>query len=86
MPAAGHAERPLFRRLSRLDVLTGDGISDRAVARLVQLHAAGAGYDPRHFAGHSLRSGFLTEGAGQGATIFKLQEVSRHKSVQVLSE
>lgn len=40
----------------------------------------------RHCAGYSLRSGFLTQGAGQGATIFKLQEVSRHKSVQVLSE
>lgn len=84
--AAGHTSGPLFRRLTRLDALTGDGMSDRAVARLVQTYAASAGYDPRQFAGHSLRSGFLTEGAEQGATIFKLQEVSRHKSVQVLSE
>lgn len=83
---AGHIEGPLFRRLTRLDALTGDAMSDRAVARLVQRYAALAGYDPRQFAGHSLRSGFLTEGAGQGATIFKLQEVSRHKSVQVLSD
>ena len=86
MAAAGHTEGPLFRRLTRLDALSDNAMSDRAVARLVQRYAAAAGYDPRHFAGHSLRSGFLTEGAGQGATIFKLQEVSRHKSVQVLSE
>ena len=86
MAAAGHDEGPLFRRLSRLDALTSAAMSDRAIARLVQQYAAAAGYDPTHFAGHSLRAGFLTEGASQGATIFKLQEVSRHKSVQVLAD
>ncbi|NYD92057.1 site-specific integrase [Sphingomonas melonis] len=86
MAAAGHDSGPLFRRLSRSDALTADAMSDRAIARLVQHHAAAAGYDPTQFAGHSLRAGFLTEGAAQGATIFKLQEVSRHKSVQVLSD
>ena len=86
MAAAGHAEGPLFRRLSRRDALTPAAMSDRAIARLVQHHAAAAGYDPAQFAGHSLRAGFLTEGASQGATIFKLQEVSRHKSVQVLAD
>ena len=86
MAVAGHGDGPLFRRLSRSDALTSAAMSDRAIARLVQQHAAAAGYDPTQFAGHSLRSGFLTEGASQGATIFKLQEVSRHKSVQVLSD
>ncbi len=86
MAAAGHQEGPLFRRLSRSDALTPAAMSDRAIARLVQQHAAAAGYDPTQFAGHSLRAGFITEGAAQGATIFKLQEVSRHKSVQVLSD
>lgn len=86
MSAAGHAEGPLFRRLSRLDALTPAAMSDRAIARLIQQRAAAAGYDPTQFAGHSLRAGFLTEGAAQGATIFKLQEVSRHKSVQILAD
>ena len=86
MAAAGHAEGALFRRLSRSDLLTEAPMSDRAVARLVQQCAAAAGYDPAQFGGHSLRAGFLTEGAAQGATIFKLQEVSRHKSVQILSD
>ena len=64
-------------------------MSDRAVARLVQqcaAAAAAAGYDPAQFGGHSLRAGFLTEVAAQGATIFKPQEVSRQKSVQILSD
>lgn len=86
MAAAGHGEGALFRRLTRKDVLTDAAMSDRAIARLVQTHAAAAGYDPTQFGGHSLRAGFITEGAAQGATIFKLQEVSRHKSVQVLSD
>lgn len=86
MAAAGHAEGALFRRLSRSDLLTVASMSDRAVARLVQQCAAAAGYDPAQFGGHSLRAGFITEGAAQGASIFKLQEVSRHKSVQILSD
>lgn len=86
MAAAGHDDGPLFRRLSRCDALTPAAMSDRAIARLVQNYAAAAGYDPLLFGGHSLRAGFLTEGAAQGATIFKLQEVSRHRSLQVLSD
>ena len=47
--------------------------------------AAAAGYNPAQFAGHSLRAGFLTEAEATGASIFKVQEVSEHKSVQVLA-
>ena len=61
-------------------------MSDKAVARLVKRYAGAAGYDAAKFSGHSLRAGFLTEAASQGATIFKMQEVSRHKTVQVLSD
>jgi len=61
-------------------------MSDKAVARLVKNYAAAAGYDPKEYSGHSLRSEFLTEDAGQGATMFKLQEVSRHKTVPILSK
>lgn len=86
MAAGGHADGALFRRLTRQDMITEDGMSDRAVARLVQASARRAGLDERQFAGHSLRAGFLTESASRGATIFKMQEVSRHKTVQILSE
>jgi hypothetical protein len=36
------------------------------------------------FSGHSLRSGFLTSAAARGASLFKMMDVSRHKSVDVL--
>ncbi len=86
LAAAGHDEGPLFRRLTRGDEPMATAMSDRAVARLVQGAAVRAGLDPRRFAGHSLRAGFLTESAARGATIFKMQEVSRHKTVQILAD
>jgi hypothetical protein len=43
------------------------------------------GLDPAKFAGHSLRSGFLTSAAEAGDGVFKLMEVSRHRSVDTLS-
>ena len=84
--SSGHQDGALFHRLTRGDQLTNDPMSDKTIPRLVKHYAAAAGYDPKEYSGHSLRSGFLTDGAGQGATIFKLQEVSRHKTVQILSE
>lgn len=87
----------LFRRLTRNrigtqrqagaaeSVVTSDPMSDRAVARVVQARAAAAGYAAADFAGHSLRAGFLTAAARAGASVFKMREVSRHKSMQVLA-
>src|ERR1700730_8323539 len=40
--------------------------------------------DPTQFAGHSLRPGFLTSAAARGASIFKMMDVSRHRSVDTL--
>ena len=40
--------------------------------------------DPAFVAGHPLQAGFLTSAAGKGASIFKMMDVSRHKSVDTL--
>ena len=42
------------------------------------------GLDGAAFGAHSLRSGFLTSAARRGASIFKMRDVSRHKSMDVL--
>lgn len=61
-------------------------LSAQSVALIVKARACAAGLDPALFAGHSLRSGFLTEAARQpGANIFKMREVSRHKSLDILA-
>ena len=81
---AAITEGVVFRKL-KAGQATERPMSDRAVARVVQARAAAAGYDPGLFAGHSLRAGFITSGARAGASIFKLKEVSRHKSTDVLA-
>ena len=65
-------------------VLTKLPMSDRAIARIVQKYAGLAGLDPATVGGHSLRAGFLTEAARSGASLTKMQEVSRQKKVEVL--
>ena len=83
---AGIAEGFVFRRISNDGRrVTAEPMSDRAVARVVQDRVAAAGLDPERFAGHSLRAGFLTAAARAGASIFQMQQQSRHRSVQVLS-
>ena len=60
-------------------------MSDHAVARIIQARAKAVGLDPSRFGGHSLRAGFVTAAARAGADVWKIQQVSRHKSMQVLS-
>ena len=50
----------------------------------LKAYAKRAGLDAQGFAGHSLRSGFLTSAAESGVSVFKMMEVSRHKSVDTL--
>jgi site-specific recombinase XerD len=61
------------------------GLRGADVAAVVKRHALAAGLDPREFSGHSLRAGFVTSAAETGASILKIQETSRHKSVDVLA-
>lgn len=61
-----------------------DALRSQGIAQAVKLYAEKAGYNPADFSGHSLRSGFLTSAADRCASIFKLIEVSRHKSTDTL--
>jgi hypothetical protein len=45
---------------------------------------AEGGSIPAHFSRHSLRYGILTSAAARGASLFKMMDVTRHKSVDVL--
>ena len=85
LAAARVAEGFVFRRIGRAGQVTDEPMSDRAVARLVQTAAGAAGYGPALFGGHSLRAGFITSAARTGASIFKIREISRHRSLQVLA-
>ena len=80
----GEAPGPLFTRFAANGAMTGLAMSDRAIARIVQKYAALAGLDPVTIGAHSLRAGFLTEAARSGASLPKMQEVSRQKKLEVL--
>lgn len=76
------AARPLFCAVTKAGKLTGQGLSDKAVVRLVKQAAEGAGLNPEKFAGHSLRRGLLTAGADNRANLAELMRQSRHRSAQ----
>jgi integrase len=84
LSAAGIIEGPLFRRVRKGDWVLPDRLRAQSVAFIVKAYAAGLGLDADAFSGHSLRSGFLTSAAARGASLFKMMDVSRHKSVDVL--
>jgi site-specific recombinase XerD len=84
LDAAGIEEGPLFRRLRRGGHVTEDAISPRTIATVVKKYAALAGLDPDDFGGHSLRSGFAASAAANGATLFRLMDQTRHRSVETV--
>jgi site-specific recombinase XerD len=75
---------PLFRPINKAGSVAQARLTDRSVANIVKAYAGRAGFDASTFSGHSLRSGFLTSAAANGASIFKMMDVSRHKSVDTL--
>ncbi|MFC7739346.1 site-specific integrase [Roseomonas sp. GCM10028921] len=81
---AGIQEGAVFRSVNRHDRLGAARLSDRDVARVVKACVEAAGYDATAFAGHSLRSGFITTAARAGVPEAHIQNQSRHKSLPVL--
>ena len=84
LAARGEGPGPLFVRFAAHGAMTELPMSDRAIARIVQKYAAMAGLDPVTIGAHSLRAGLLTEAARSGASLPKMQEVSRQKKLEVL--
>jgi integrase len=75
---------PIFRRINRHGQLLSKAISPAAVGLIVKRRAELAGFDPADFGGHSLRSGFVTEGGRQGVSrgdVFALSDHSPSSSV-----
>jgi site-specific recombinase XerD len=81
--AAGIGSGALFRSVNRHGKV-GERLTDQSVSDIVKEHAERLRLDPKQFAGHSLRAGFLTSAASRGASIFKMMDVSRHRSVDTL--
>ena len=59
---------PVFRAVDRHGTVAESRLSAKAVANVVKRAADRAGLDSAAFAGHSLRAGFVTTAAANGAT------------------
>lgn len=95
LDAAGIAEGPVFRAISRSGNVRGfpkpeDALSliherkpprltDRAVADILKGYCRAAGLDAAAFGAHSLRSGFITTAAERGADLARIMEQSGHR-------
>jgi integrase len=77
--ASGVTDGPIFRRLWR-NRRVGLGLSPAAVAEIIRRRTVQAGL-VGDFGGHSLRSGFVTEGARQGIALPALMAMTDHRSV-----
>jgi site-specific recombinase XerD len=84
LDAVGIESGPIFRPIDKGGTVRSSRLTDRSVANIVKAYAVRAGFDASVFSGHSLRAGFLTSAAAKGASIFKMMDVSRHKSVDTL--
>jgi site-specific recombinase XerD len=81
--AGSRVARPLFCAVTKAGKVTGEKLSDKAVARLVKQAALDAGLDPERYSGHSLRAGLATAAGDQGAGLAELMRQTRHKSTEV---
>jgi len=75
---AGISSGPVFRPVDRHQRIAARAISPAVVADVVKRSAERAGLDPEVFAGHSLRSGFITQAAANGAEIDLIMRQSGH--------
>lgn len=73
LAAAGITTGPIFRAVKKGGVVA-ERLAAQSVAEIVKVYAERVGLDPALFAGHSMRSSFLTSAAKRGASIFKMMD------------
>jgi integrase len=81
LTASGISEGPLFRRLWKTRV--GPALSPAAVAEVVRRRALMAGLEG-DWAGHSLRSGFITEAGRKNIPIGDVMAMTEHRKVDTV--
>jgi site-specific recombinase XerD len=83
LEAAAITQGPIFRRVIKGGRL-GNRLTTQSVALIVKRWAKAARVDSDSFSGHSLRAGFVTSALADGADLFKVMDVTRHREVKTL--
>lgn len=71
---------PLFRPVRRGGHIGTGAISGDVVLSVVKRRLSEVGMNPRHFGGHSLRAGFVTQALRAGATTQEVMRQTDHKN------
>jgi site-specific recombinase XerD len=85
LKVANITEGPLFPSIKKGGKIQTAALTPRAVANIIKHYAHQCGFNMENFSGHSLRAGFLTSAAENGASVFKMMEVSRHRNMQTVA-
>ena len=71
---------PVFRKIDRWQRAWDSALRPAAVAYILKRAVTAAGFDPKEFAGHSIRAGFVTQAAFDQIPLHEIQDVTWHKS------
>jgi integrase len=74
------AVQQIFRGVRGSRTLPGR-LSTNQVVLIIKARAKAVGLDPKVFAGHSLRSGFVTSAADSGASLQSIADHAAHKKL-----
>ena len=84
LSAAPITQGPIFRRVIKGGLVSSEALDPQSVALIVKRWCRAARVDPTLFSGHSLRAGFVTSALEDGADLFKVMDVTRHREVKTL--
>ncbi len=76
----GRQPGPLFVPIDRGGRVTSRRLAIDGIGYIIKTGVERIGLDPRHYAGHSLRSGFVTAAAEAGATEMAVMQRTGHKT------
>ena len=81
----GGQRGPLFLKITPTgDVITDEPMNGDSVARAVKKAVRSIGLDPGLYAGHSLRAGYCTAAAENGASEVAIMQQTGHKTVEMV--
>jgi integrase len=75
---------PLLRAVDRFGCVSRKPMNPASIGYVIKKLATAAGYDAKEYAGHSLRSGFVTAASAGGATDRQIMRQTGHKSRQMI--
>jgi len=83
--AAGITQGALLRQVPKGGKRVGGRLGGRAYYDVIKSGIAGIGLDASEYGSHSMRAGRISIAAKNGASVWKMTEISRHKSTDVLA-